>query len=74
MQVTKTVRLSSGAPTIEEAVSTVLARAAETTRGIRSFRIVEVAGTVDESGVPSEFQVTLDITFVVREPVADHGH
>ncbi len=74
MQVKKTVRLSAGAPTIEEAVSTVLARAAETTRGIKSFRIVEVGGTVDEAGVPSEFQVTLDVTFVVREFVADHGH
>ncbi len=74
MQVTKTVRLAAGAPTIEEAVSTVLARAAETTRGITSFRIVEVSGTVDESGVPSEFEVTLDVTFVVRESVDDHTH
>ena len=74
MQVTKTVRLSAGGPTIEEAVATVLARAAETTRGIESFKIVEVGGKVDSAGVPSEFDVTLDITFVVREPVADHGH
>ncbi len=74
MQVTKTVRLAAGAPTIEEAVETCLARAAETTRGITSFQIVEVGGTVDAAGVPAEFQVTLDVTFVVREPVADHGH
>ena len=74
MQVTKTVRLGAGAPTIEEAVTTVLARAAETTRGIQAFKIVEVTGSVDASGVPEEFQVTLDISFVVRDPIADHGH
>lgn len=72
MQVTKTVRLTAGAGTIEEAISTALARAAETTQGIRSFRIVTVAGTVDDAGVPSEFQVTVDVTFVVKEP--GHGH
>ncbi len=72
MQVTKTVRLSGGAPTIEEAVSTVLARAAVTTRGITSFRIVEVGGDVDDSGVPSQFHVTLDVTFVVKDTASGH--
>lgn len=72
MQVTKTVRLTAGADTIEEAISTALARAAETTQGIRSFKIVEVGGSVDDAGVASEFQVTVDVTFIVREP--SHGH
>ncbi len=72
MQVTKTVRLAGGAPTIEDAVSTVLARAAVTTRGITSFRIVEVGGDVDESGVPAQFHVTLDVTFVVKETPTGH--
>ncbi len=72
MQVTKTVRLSGGAPTIEEAVSTVLARAAVTTRGITSFRIVEVGGDVDESGVPSQVHVTLDVTLVVQDTAPGH--
>lgn len=73
MQVTKTVRLAAGAPSIEEAISTVLARAAETTRGITSFRVVEVNGSVDEAGVPAEYQVTLDVTFVVKDIATMHG-
>ena len=72
MQVTKTVRLSGGAQTIEEAVSTVLARAAVTTRGITSFQIVEVGGAVDDAGVPSQFHVTLDVTFVVKDTTTGH--
>ncbi len=72
MQVTKTVRLAGGAPTIEEAVSTVLARAAVTTRGITSFQIVEVGGDVDEAGVPSQFHVTLDLTFVIKDTAPGH--
>ena len=74
MQVTKTIRLSAGGAAIEEAISTVLARAAMTTQGIESFKIVEVAGKVDDAGVPSEYQVTIDVTFVVKEnPGGAHG-
>ncbi len=72
MQVTKTVRLAAGAGSIEEAISTILARAAVTTAGIISFKIVEVSGTVDEAGVAEEYQVTLDITFVVRDTTSGH--
>lgn len=72
MQVTKTVRLTAGARTIEEAITNALARAAATTEGIQGFRIVEVAGTVDESGVPDEYEVTVDVTFVVRETPLGH--
>ena len=72
MQVTKTVRLAAGGGSIDEAIDTVLARAAATTRGITSFRVVEVAGSVDEAGVVSEYQVTLDITFVVKETAEGH--
>lgn len=74
MQVTKTVRLTAGGDTIEEAISTALARAGMTTQGIESFKIVEVSGVVDEAGVPSEYQVTIDVTFVVMEnPGGAHG-
>jgi len=74
MQVTKTVRLSAGGETIEEAISTALARAGMTTQGIERFKIVEVSGTVDAAGVPSEYQVTIDIIFVVKEnPGGAHG-
>ncbi|MFQ5947731.1 MAG: dodecin family protein [Acidimicrobiia bacterium] len=67
MHVTKTIRLAAGAGTIEEAISTILARASITMEGIRSFKIVEVGGTVDESGVAAEYQVTMDVTFVVKD-------
>lgn len=74
MQVTKTVRLAAGGATIEEAITTILARAVATTRGVESFKIVEVAGSVDSAGVPSEYQVTIDVTFVVKEnPGGAHG-
>jgi len=66
--ITKTVRLTGGSPnSIEDAVNGVLGRAAETLSDIQSFRVVEVGGTVDSSGAPSEYTTTLDITFVVKE-------
>lgn len=71
--ITKTVTLSgSSTDSIEDAVRTVLARAALTIEGIERFDLVNVWGEVDPSGVPSLFTVTLDITFVVRESVS-HG-
>lgn len=70
--ITKTIRLSgSSERSIEDAISTVLGRAALTISDIRSFRVVDVSGTVSDSGVPSEYRVKLDITFTVRESV--HG-
>ena len=72
MQVTKTIRLAAGGESIDEAINTALARASATTHGITSFRVVEVGGAVDEAGVPSEYQVTLDITFVVKESPLGH--
>lgn len=71
-QITKTVRLSgSSGRGIEDAVRTVLARAATTIDEITRFDVVDVWGAVDDSGVPTEFSVTLDITFIVKESV--HG-
>ena len=73
MQVTKTVRLAAGADTIEEAIATALARAAETTRGITSFKVVELGGEVDAAGVPAEYQVTIDVSFTVKDIAETHG-
>lgn len=68
----KTVRLGGSSPTsIEDAVRTVLARAAVTIDEITRFELKDVSGTVDESGVPTSFDVVVDITFVVKESV--HG-
>ncbi len=70
--ITKTVRLSGSSPdSIEDAVRTVLARAAVTIDEITGFEVVRVGGAVDDTGVPTEFAVTLDITFTVKESV--HG-
>ncbi|HEY5684931.1 MAG TPA: dodecin family protein [Acidimicrobiia bacterium] len=71
-QITKTVRLSGSSPeSIEDAVRTVLARAAVTVDEISRFDVVRVWGSVDDAGLPTEFSVALDITFVVKESV--HG-
>ena len=71
--ITKTIRLSGRAEgSIEDAVRTVLARAATTIADIHNFRIVEVGGEVDDSGAPTLFTVTLDITFGIKDPV-EHG-
>lgn len=66
--VTKTVRLSGGSErSIEDAISTVLARAATSLEDIATFEVVTVGGSVGSSGVPASYDVTLDITFNVRE-------
>ena len=70
--ITKTIRLSGGAAdSIEDAIAAVLARAAETITDIESFEIVSIGGTVDDAGVPSHYDVTLDITFIVRESIGE---
>lgn len=72
-QITKTVRLGGASPdSIEDAVRAVLARAAETISDIIRFDLVSVRGRVDEAGVPTNFEVTLDITFGVKDPL-QHG-
>lgn len=66
--VTKTLRLSGGSErSIEDAISTVLARAATSVEDLVTFEIVRVGGTVDSAGVPATYDVTLDITFSVRD-------
>ncbi len=64
--IAKTVRLTGEADTIEDAVSTVLGRAAHTIERIRSFRVVEIGGEVAPSGVATGYRVTVDITFEVK--------
>lgn len=72
-QITKTVRLTGSSPdSIEDAVRTVLARAASTIADITRWDLVRAGGRVDGSGVPTEFEVTIDITFGIRDTV-DHG-
>lgn len=71
--ITKTIRLSGRAgDSIEDAIRTVLARAATTISDIQNFEIVKVGGEVDNSGAPTLFTVTLDITFGIKDSV-EHG-
>jgi flavin-binding protein dodecin len=66
--ITKTVRLAGSSDnSIEEAISGVVGRAAETINDIVGYRVVEIGGEVDASGLPSSFHVDLEITFVVKE-------
>jgi flavin-binding protein dodecin len=68
--ITKTIRLSGQADgSIEDAVRTVLARAASTISDIQKFEIVNVGGKVDNSGAPTLFTVTVDITFGIKDTV-----
>lgn len=68
--ITKTIRLTGQAgESIEDAVRTVLARAAATISDIQKFEIVKVGGKVDDSGAPTLFTVTLDITFGIKDTV-----
>ncbi len=66
-RITKTLRLSGEAETIEDAVSTILGRAAATIDRIRSFRIVDIGRHVAASGVPIAYRVTVDVVFELRE-------
>lgn len=71
--ITKTIRLSGKAEgSIEDAVRTVLARAATTISGIQEFKVVKVGGEVDASGAPTLFSVTVDVTFGIKDRV-EHG-
>jgi len=70
MSISKTVRLSGGSSdSIEDAIRTVLARAAITIRDIQRFDVVQVGGMVDGAGVPTDFKVTVDITFTVGDAI-----
>ncbi len=64
--ITKTVRLAGRASNIEDAITTVLGRAAQTVEQVVTFRVVEIGGTVDAAGVPTGYEVTVDVTFTVR--------
>jgi len=57
---------------MEDAVRVVLARAAATIADITRWDLVRAGGKVDDSGAPTDFEVTVDITFRIRDAV-EHG-
>jgi flavin-binding protein dodecin len=63
----KSVELTgSSAVSIEDAVSTAIARASETVRNINWFEVIETRGHVSEGKV-AHWQVTLKIGFTLDE-------
>ncbi len=69
--ITKTVTLSGGSMTsYEDAIRVVLSRASESISEITRFEVVSMAGSVDSAGLPASFEVTLLVTFIVKESLA----
>lgn len=69
--ITKTVTLSGGSATgYEDAIRTILSRAAESVSEITRFEVRSMSGSVDSAGLPNSFDVTLLVTFVVKESLA----
>ncbi len=62
----KSIELTGSSPTsIEDAVSTAIAKASETLRNIHWFNIVETRGHV-ENGKVAHWQVTLKVGFTLE--------
>jgi flavin-binding protein dodecin len=67
--VEKTIELTAtSSSSIEEAVNVAVARAAVTIQNIRRFRIKEIRGVI-ENGAVTQWQVTIDLSFVVAERI-----
>jgi flavin-binding protein dodecin len=67
MSVEKSIDLNATGTTIEEAVSTAIARAGLTIRGITSFEVKRTGGEV--SGGDIVYRVWVRVWFVVKEPL-----
>jgi flavin-binding protein dodecin len=67
--VEKTIELTAtSSSSIEEAVNVAVARAAVTIQNIRRFRVKEIRGVI-ENGTVTQWQVTIDLSFVVAERI-----
>jgi flavin-binding protein dodecin len=67
--VEKTIELTAtSSSSIEEAVNVAVARAAVTIQNIRRFRVKEIRGVI-ENGAVTQWQVTIDLSFVVAERI-----
>ena len=69
MAVEKAIELVGTGPTIEEAIAEAVDRAGLTIRGITSFEVERVSGTVDSAQL--SYRVRVSLWFTVLEPV--HG-
>lgn len=65
--VEKTIELTGiSSNSIEDAVTLAVARAATTIQGIRSFKVIDVSGTVEGGGV-SQWRVKVALSFAVSD-------
>jgi len=51
---------------IEEAIQLALARAHKTLEGVSWFEVEEIRGHVDETGKVNEYQVRLNVSFLLK--------
>jgi len=71
VQITKTVRLTGESnDTIEGAIEAVLARATASLQAVETYEVVRVAGRLDEQGGGWIHEVTVDVTFGVKDATA----
>ena len=68
MSVEKSIDLAATASNIEDAVAQAVSRASLTIRGIKSFEVVNIEGTVGDSD-ELEFRVLVRVWFIVKEQV-----
>ena len=67
MSVAKVIELNSASPTsVEDAVRTGLAKAAETVNGIQGAWVNEIKVVTDADGGIKEWRVNLKISFIVK--------
>lgn len=67
MSVEKSIDLTATGKTIEEAVSEAVHRASLTVKGLTTFEIERIEGTIDGGEVA--YKVLLRVSFVIKERV-----
>jgi flavin-binding protein dodecin len=65
MSVEKSIDLFATGATVEEAVSEAIHRASLTIRGLTSFEVVRIEGSVDDGEV--SYRVLVRVWFVIKE-------
>ncbi len=71
MQITKTVRLTGESnDTIEGAIEAVLARATASLQAVEAYEVIRVGGRLDADGGDWIHEVTVDVTFGVKDAPA----
>jgi flavin-binding protein dodecin len=67
MAVEKSIDLTASAPSIEQAVTEAVHRASLTVRGLTSFELEKVEGTLEDGEIT--YRVWVRIWFVVKEHI-----